>query len=319
VRRRFQSGKAVRVKYRRAWCICTILLALPAAWASGLAPLTSDAKVYLRNLDNLAQASHDISDARATMATHLTTAPLLQAAIQQFFTARQHAAQLAAFTTAQCKGLKREIGFKGAKFTKPAKGAGDLVQDATAYITHFDAWSALDTQVQVNLADVRVAVAGDDVPALTLALTSFFTDRHARFQMYLNLLGDIRALQKDVSFKTKSKPVKPTGLGLDALATAFLSDRAAWSTQEAQLGVTRDAIRTALSSATGVQDAVTAFLNARYQHGLQGRQVDLDRALLRALAKIKQKDCASSVFAPKDDNYADPLEQCEQSDSTAGG
>jgi hypothetical protein len=305
-------------KIRRVPVIVLGLFALCAM--SARAELVKDASDFLKDFDRLVALRTEIAGDRDTLAADLNTEKL-KADVKRFFADRAEAAAVRFLKAADRKQMKIDLDFKGPKIAKPTKGTGDLTKDATSYITNYDAWTALWSQILVNVDQMRSAVNANDIAALTTACTDFFTNHRSRLEKRLQWQADIHAMKKDTGFKGTGKAEKPPATSLKDDVSEFLTDRAAWETLGTQLETDRNNLRAALSAPDSLSSTVTTFLTDRRAHRVKGNELALDRKQMRkdaGLSAGSKEDKPDGEASTRDLDNDDPDGALEGSADSAG-
>jgi hypothetical protein len=269
----FMCGKS-----RRVWRLAA-LVALTLCTAAR-AELAGDVENFLSDYDRLVVQHTTLAADRQAMADALASDTLLRASVRTFFDDRAEAQAIRLLKALDRRQMRVTLNFKGEKIAHPTKGRGDLTQDATSYITNYDGWKNQQMLVALDIDSMRAALGNSDAAALSTATTQFFTDARLRHQHRLQWQADIRAMKKDLGFKGTGKAQKPEGASLRDFVQDFLDDRAAWEANGVQVEAARNGIRMALSG-TGLEDAVTLFLNERREQVVLSKELYLDREAMR--------------------------------------
>jgi len=286
------------------------------------AELAGDVAQFLQDYDRLVAVRAQIDADRTAMLADINDHKALKADVQRFFADRLEAFAARLSKAADRKQMRIDLDFKSPKLEKPAKGTGVLAQDAANYIANYDAWVALQQQVEVDIAAMRNILSGVSFPeALANAVTAFFTDSRARLQKRLQWQQDIRSMKKDLGFKGTGKPVPPPGTGLKDDAQKFLNDRGAWEAYGPVVEADRNNLRAAVQGGQSLDSIVTTFLTDRRARHIKGVELALDRKAMRkdlglknAEKELKQGAAASSKDLDKDDES----DSMEETPDTAG-
>ncbi|MCY3021878.1 MAG: hypothetical protein NTW87_22945 [Planctomycetota bacterium] len=297
-------------------------MVLLAASLPARAELMSDASQFLADYDRLVTLKGAVDADRDAMAADLSTGKGLHQDVKHFFADRLEAAAVRLAKAADRKQMKVDLNFKGTKLEKPTPGTGVPSQDAASYIFNYDSWLAWQKQVELDISNMRNAVAANDAATLAVAVTSFFNDSRARLQTRLQWQEAIRSMKKDTGFKGTGKALPPAGTTLAEHVKEFLDDRAEWERLGALVELDRSNLRAAVQGGQSVESIVNTFLLDRRARHVKGVELARDRKVMRkdvGLSNGSEKESKQGAQASsKDLDRDDESGALDETSDTAG-
>ena len=264
-----------------------LLLLLPVLMQSAFADTASDATTFVNDEVRLGTTDAAINSDRAAMAADVAAGKALKSDVLQFFIDREAASGLHLLVAADRKELRKDIKFNPGKNGKPGKGTGNLQQDATTFIGDFDTLNTDEGNLDAAFQALQAATSNGNAAAITAAANTYFTNRHAAHLARLQLLVDVSALKKDVSFKGTGDIIKRKAGGLNTDVPIFLNDRATWKTDKDQVNADVNNIRGTLTAPSSLESSVIQLLTDAHSVFLDAAQLQIDRFIMRKDAGLK--------------------------------
>jgi len=299
--------------------LCALCVGKPAPAHEGLA---GEAAQFLQDHDALSAMLEQIGFERQAMLMDLGDRRKLNHEVAVFFEDRSNALALRRAKFADRKKMRAGLEPNSSGLAKPTKGTGVLSQDAASYIASYDAWAALQSQAELDIAALRAALGGNDPAALEAAARTLYADSRARLQKRLQWQQDIGAMKKDTGFKGAGKPAPPEKVPLTQHALRYLNDRGAWEAYGLLVETDRNNLRAAVQSGQSLDAVARSFLAYRHARHVKGRELGLDLKALRKDVGLggsaAQEIKPGTLFASKDLDRDEESSELEETADSSG-
>ncbi len=284
-----------------------------------------DATTFIKDQDLRDAALAAIAADRFSFVVDLQNATALPTDVKKFFADRATAQGLADTIHTDRRQLRFDIKPGTGGLTRPGKGSSDLNAAVTQFFKDFDARVAGEAAVDSDYKALKISVQAQNKAGVTSNANQFFHDRFTTAQARLNEAADVFNIKKVIKFKgQKIALVKPSkGNDLTGHTSMFLTDRAAWLSDDDAITAARNNMRSALGTSS-LQASVTTWLNARRTHRVAGIQLGLDRFAMKVdVGLAKQKDPKSKAIAMTktggaEDNQDSPDNNLDESSDDNG-
>lgn len=287
--------------------LCAVLTLACGAQAASIRQLASD---FIDAHDKQVSSRTEVGTDRDTMKNNLDDTDKLRDAVKEFFNDR---ADVEKFAT-QKADVRDEL-FGETKTVLPAvvkapKSTGNLQQDTQNFITAFDLWRAKDTETQQRIEGIRQSLAGDDT-AVRTAVDAFFVSRRERRNQRELWSAALKAMKKDIQFRSTLKPTKFDADSLKGYTQEFLSDRDQWVALGTEVETDYNALRGAVSAGSAdLTGLVTEYFNDKKARNVKAQELAKDRTSMQKNNPLKSvKNVFKNLFTKTNNAKVDEEEE----------
>jgi len=266
------------------------LLTMTAVRAESIRDLAND---FIDAHDKQIASRNEVATDRDTMKNNLDDTDKLRDAVKEFFNDRADVEKFATQKADVRDALFDEANTVLPPVQKPPKSNGLLLEDTQRFIAAFDLWRAKDTEVQQRIEGIRQGLAGDDA-TLRAAVDAYFVSRRERRIQRDLWTAALKAMKKDIKFRSTLKPTKFDSDSLKGYTQEYLSDRDQWVALGMEVEVDYNALRAAVSAGSAdLTGLVTEYFNDKKARNVKAQEMAKDRASMQKNNPIKS---AKSVF-----------------------